>query len=197
MFSWKTGTLAYTLTGLQLLILPVLFYKLININQMLFGFTFLSIAIIKAKEKPSVLGGIFTMLIGLAYFMGTTTTIGLTILWPLSIVLFLGTCFVEFFMKLGPLNAKAKALIVVPMATIGFNLLLAIAGYNPLLAINWNKWMTSFGYVAVAILCWVTVFQVGGWEPFKKKTNLVINLMAISAVLLSFLAMGQGSLFQW
>ena len=192
MFSWKTGNLAPTLIGLWYVLLPLLMSKAINISLMLFGFTFLSISLIRAKSKPTVLGSVFCMLIGLSYFLGMMNTIPDATLWTMSLALFALTLVFELdIFKFGPTNARAKILTIVPLAVIGFTLLLALVGYNPLLSIQWTstRWIINLNYVSVLVLCWVSVLDYAGWRPFKNHTVLVMNLMALLAVVLSVVSM--------
>lgn len=198
MFGWKTGNIGSTLIGLWYLILPFLASQSMNQSMMLFGFTFLAIGIVRASSRPTVLGCVSAMLIGLAYFFGLTGGIGGTILWPLSIALFALVAVFEFgIIRFGPANAKAKILLIVPLAVMGFTLLLGFAGYNPMIRINWSAWMITFNYLAVMMFCWIYVLDVASWRPFKGRTTLILNLMALTAVGLSVLGMAQGSLFQW
>lgn len=192
MFSWKTGNLAPSIIGVWYILLPLIMSKAVNISLMLFGFTFLSIALVRAKSKPTVLGSVFCMLIGLSYFFGMMTNIADATLWTLSLGMFALTLVFELdIFKFGPANARAKILTIVPLAVIGFTLLIALAGYNPMLSIQWTstRWIINLNYVAVALFCWINVLDYAGWRPFKGRTVLVMNLMAFVAVALSVVSM--------
>lgn len=195
MFSYKLGTLGPTLIGLSYLILPFLLSQAINVGLVLFGLTFLSIGLIKARSKPTVLGCIFAMLIGLSFFFNTMTTIGTSILWTVSLLLFVGVLIFELHIfKFGPSNASAKSLLIVPLAILGFSYLLAFAGYNPMISINWNVWMITFNYLAVMLFCWISVLEVGGYRPFGKDTPKYATTIALISVILVALSFLQGTM---
>ena len=195
MFNWKSGNIAPTIIGFWFLVLPLLLYKAIDTRIMLLGFTFLSIAIVRASSKPTVLGALFSAFIGLSYFFGFMTNINPAIMWTLSLVLFALVCVFEFgIFKFGPTNAKAKTLSNLPLGIIGFALLLGMLGYNPSLAFQWSQWMIAFFYMAVMLFCWIYVLSEAGWQPFKTRTTLLLNLLAFVAVGLSILGMMQGTL---
>ena len=195
MFNWKNGNIAPTIIGFWFLVLPLLLYKAVDTRVMLLGFTFLSIAIVRASKNPTVLGALFSALIGLAYFFGFMSTINPAIMWSMSLVCFALVCIFEFgIFKIGPTNAKAKALSILPLGIMGFALLLGAVGYNPALAFNWTQWMIAFFYSAVMLFCWIYVLQQAGWQPFKTRTTLLMNLLAFVAVGLSILGMMQGTL---
>ncbi len=195
LFGWKTGNIAPTLIGLWFIILPLVMFQAIDMRIMLLGFTFLSIAIVRVSTKPTILASLFSSFIGLAYFFGFLINMNPAIMWTLSIVLFGAVCIFEFdIFKFGPTNAKAKSLAILPLGIMGFALILGMLGYNPLLAFNWGQWMIAFFYFAVMVFCCIYVFDLAGWQPFKKRTVLCMNLLAIVAVGLSVLGMLQGTL---
>lgn len=198
MFRWKTANLGLTIVGLWYLILPWLATRAMNQSMMLFGFTFVAISLVTARTKPTVLGCLFAMLIGISYFFGIAGSIGGTILWPLSIILFGATLVFELgIVKFGPTNAKAKVLTIVPLAVMGFSIFLGLVGYNPLVIFNWTYWMISLNYLSIMMFAWIYILDYAGWRPFKNRTPMVMNLLAITAVALSVLGMAQGSLFAW
>jgi hypothetical protein len=195
MFNWKTGNIAPTIIGIWFLLLPLLLYQAVDTRIMLLGFTFLGIAIVRASSSPTVLGALFSALIGLAYFFGFMSNISPAIMWTLSIVLFALVCIFEFrIFSFGPSNAKAKALSILPLGIMGFSLLLGAVGYNPALSFQWSQWMIAFFYVSVMLFCWIYVLEEAGWKPFKTRTTLLLNLLAFVAVGLSILGMMQGTL---
>jgi hypothetical protein len=210
MLSWKSGNLGLTFLGVWYMLLAFMSPNKYGVpgistvaNQGLFSFgiMFFSVALINAKSKPTVLGSLFAMLIGLSYFMGFMTTVNITILWTLSLALFAGTLVFEFdIFKFGPSGGKAKLLTIVPPAIIGFSLVLALFGYNPMVHFNWNYWMSALNLVAVTALCWLYVWDYV--TPKRKQIlgmtiNTWLNLLAFLAVALSLLGVAQGSLFAW
>lgn len=195
MFNWKNGNIAPTIIGIWFLLLPLALYKAVDARIMLLGFTFLSIAIVRASSSPTVLGALFSAFIGLAYFFAFVGNISETVMWTLSIGLFAAVCIFEFrIFSFGPSNAKAKLLSIIPLAIMGFSLLLGVVGYNPALAFNWSQWMIAVFYVSVMLFCWIYVLEQVGWKPFKARTTLLQNLLAFVAVGLSILGMMQGTL---
>jgi len=200
MLNWKTGVLGFTLLGIWYIILPFL-GGAINQSMVLFGFTFLASGIVLANSRPTVLGALFAALIGMSYFMMVATAISSAILWTLSIVLFLGVLVFELgIYKLGPSSADAKALTIIPMALLGFSVLLGIAGYNPTIFFTWtgNSWAIALNYVAVMLFAWLHVLNYAGYKPLGKNTMLWMVIMAVVAVGLSLLGIAEGwGLFQW
>jgi hypothetical protein len=208
MFNWSAGNLGLSLLGVWYMLLAFMSPKTYGVpsviyspNQglLLFGLMFFAISLVNSVPRPTVLGAVFTMLIGLSYFMGwIVTSISPVILWTLSIVLFLGVLVEEFgIFKIGPSDSKAKILTIVPLAIIGFSLVLALFGYNPLVKFNWNYTLSAVNLLAVTVLCWLYVLDYAGWRPFKGKTNMWLNVIAIGAVALSVIGMYQGALFAW
>jgi hypothetical protein len=207
MLSWKSGNLGLTILGLWYMVLAFLTpaqYGVPTINYspnqgiLLFGIMFLSISLVNAKSRPTMFGSVFAMLIGLCYFMGLMTGINPAILWTLSLALFAGVLVFELdIVKFGPTNIKAKMLTIVPLAIIGFSLILALVGYNPVIKFNWNYWMSALNLLSVMILSWLYVFEYIGYKPLKGRTNLWLNILALLAVVLSLIGVAQGSLFAW
>lgn len=199
MFQWKTANLAPTLLGLWYLIVPWVFTQAINQTMAIFGFTFLSVGIIKAKPRPTVLASLFSALIGIGYVLTLMTTMPLEVLWMITLGLFALVLVFEFdVFKFGPTNAKAKVLTVVPLTLLGFCIVLGLAGYNPYITFNFADYpLVCLNYLAVMAFCWLYVLDYAGYKPFKARTNTWLNAMALIAVLLSLVGMYQGSLFQY
>jgi len=201
MLSWKTGVLGFTLIGLWYIALPFLGGGAINQSMVLFGFTFLASGLVLANPRPTVLGALFAALIGMSYFMMVATGINAAILWTLSIALFAAVLVFELgIFKFGPTNTHAKALTIIPMALLGFSVLLGIAGYNPTISFTWTgtSWALALNYVAVMLFAWLHVLNYAGYRPLGKNTMLWMVIMAVVAVGLSMLGIAQGwGLFQW
>lgn len=198
MLRWKTVNLGLTILGVWYLILPWLATRAMNQSMMIFGFTFVAISLVTARAKPTVFGCLFAMLIGIGYFFGIVGNIGGTILWPLSIGLFVATLVFELgILKFGPTNARAKVLTIVPLAIMGFSILLGLVGYNPLVVFNWNNWMISLNYLCIMLFSWIYILDNAGYQPFHKRTAFIMNALALTAVGLSVVGMAQGSLFAW
>ena len=200
MLQWKTGNFAPTILGLWYIIVPFLAgAKTMNQAMAVFGFTFLSIGIINAKSKPTVLASLFSALIGISYVFSMMTTVSSAILWSVSIILFLLVLVFEFdIFKFGPTSSSAKVMTIIPLALLGFSIILGLAGYNPFIKFDFtHKMLVGLNYLAVMVFCWLYVFDYAGYRPFKAKTNTWMNIMALAAVLLSLVGVYQGSLFQW
>jgi len=201
MLNWKTGVLGFTLIGIWYIILPFLGGGGINQSMVLFGFTFLASGLVLANPRPTVLGALFAALIGMSYFMMVSTAINAAILWTLSIALFAAVLVFELgIFKFGPTNTHAKALTIIPMALLGFSVLLGIAGYNPTISFTWtgNSWALALNYVAVMVFAWLHVLSYAGYSPLGKKTMLWMVIMAVIAVGLSLIGVAEGwGLFQW
>jgi hypothetical protein len=197
MLSWKAANIGPTLIGFWYLVLPWLATKSMDQSMMLFGFTFLSIGLIRARSKPTVLGCLFAMFIGLAYFFTFANFISMAALWIVSLVLFAMVLVFELgIFKFGPTNAKAKVLTIVPLAVLSFSLLLGVAGYNPLIHFNWTSaTLIAINYIAIMLFGFLYVLDYAGWRPLGSKTGTWLNLLAIAAVALSAIGLAQGSLF--
>jgi len=200
MFNWKSGNLAPTVLGFACVIATLLSGKNIGLYQstLQFGLTFIAIAIIMAKGSPTVFGSLFTMLMGISYFFTFFTNIADAALWTVTLALFAAVVIFEFgIFSYGPHNSKAKVLIAVPLSIVAFALLLGIAGYGTY-AFNWTtKLYLSLGYVAVMVYCWLKVFDIGGYKPFKGKTYFWLNILGIAGSVLIFLSIYQQGLLPW
>ncbi len=209
MLSWKSGNLGLTILGLWYMLLAFMsptHYGVPGIstaaNQGIFtfGIMFFTVALINAKARPTILGSLFTMLIGLSYFMGFVATMNIAILWTLSLGLFALVLVFEFdIFKIGPSGNKAKLLTIVPLAVIGFSLVLGLAGYGPI-RFNWNFPLSALNLVAVLALSWLYVWDYIGSshkQILGMTMNTWLNITALLAVVLSLLGVAQGSLFAW
>jgi hypothetical protein len=198
MFGWKTGNLALTVIALFYLVIPIwrtLTTRGVPLDQgmVIFGMTFLCVSLVKAKASPTVLGGVFTAVLGISYMMLVMTSVSASVLWITSILLFVATLVFEIgIFKFGPSNSKAKALTLVPLTFIGFSIILALVGYNPVVVINWKYWTIALSYLATMVFCWLYVLDYAGWEVFKSKTGRWMTVMAVVAVAFSVLGMLQG-----
>lgn len=192
MTSWKSGNLGLLLIALTYLAVPFLFGKPLGQTSILFGLTWLCVALVKAKSSPTVLGSFFTALLGLSYFLTVLTTADAW-LWTASLAFTALTFVFELgLFKFGPSNAKAKVLTVVPVLLLGFYILLGFAGQNTRLLINWNNWGIAVSYVALMVYSFLFTFDEAGYRPFKGKTTLYMNIMAIAVLLLAILGIMQG-----
>lgn len=194
MFNWKSGNLAPTVLGLSCVIatlLAVFAGKSLTLYQttLQFGFTFIAVAIIMAKGSPTVFGSIFTMLLGISYFFSYFTNIADAILWTTTLSLFALVAIFEFgIFSYGPHNSKAKVLIAVPLSIVAFALLLGVAGYGTY-AFNWTtKLYLSLGYIAIMVYCWLKVFDIASYRPFKGKTYFWLNIIGIAGAALIFIS---------
>jgi hypothetical protein len=204
MLSWKAGNLGITILGIWYILLPWLTGQGMNNVSFqgwtLFGITFLGISLVRSNTKPSVVGSLATMLIGLSYFFGFMHTFNTAILWTFSLLMFIVTLLWELdIVNLGPQNVKAEVLLIVPLAVLGFGFGLGLAGYNPMIHFDWSQhfWFIGLNYLAVFVFCWMYVFDVAGWRPMGKHTIAILGALAILAVVLSVFGLYQGALFAW
>jgi hypothetical protein len=209
MLSWKSGNLGLTVLGLWYMLLAFMspthfgvpgISTVANQGIFTFGIMFFTVALINAKARPTVLGSLAAMLIGLSYFMGFVATMNIAVLWMLSLGLFALVLVFEFdVFKFGPSGNKAKLLTIVPLAVIGFSLLLGLAGYGPI-RFNWGYPLSAFNLVAVLALSWLYVWDYvgsGRRQILGMSMNTWLNVTALLAVVLSLLGVAQGSLFSW
>jgi hypothetical protein len=160
MLSWHEGNLGPTLLGFWYIMLPWLSgYGTNNPSFQgwtLFGVTFLSISLIRSKAKPTLIGSLATMLIGLGYFFGFMHTFNAAILWTFSLAMFAVVLVWELgIIHFGPANLKAEVLLIVPLAVLGFAFAMGLAGQNPLVQFNWTQryWFIGLNYLAVMLFC--------------------------------------------
>jgi len=194
MVNWKSGNIGPLLIAATFLLIPFLMgiKVLQTTSNILFGLTFLCIALIRAKPSPTVIGSFFTALLGLAYFMTVMTTADAW-LWMASLFFVAITVVFEIgLFKFGPSNSKAKVLTIIPVTLLGFYILLGIAGQNPKITFNWNVWGVALSYIALMVFCFLYTFDYAGYKPFKAKTVLYMNIMAIAVLGLQVLGLMQG-----
>lgn len=204
--SWKSGNLGLTILGVWLAVLAFMspnrggvpgINTVANEGIFAMGIMFLSVALINAKSRPTVLGSLFTMMIGLCYFMGFVSNMNIAILWTLSLGLFALVLVFELdIFKFGPSSNKAKLLTVVPLAIVGFTLLLGFFGYGPL-TFNWTYWMTAVYQFAIMVFCWLYVWDYVASSHRKllgMSMNNWLNILPLLAVALSLLSVGQGTI---
>jgi hypothetical protein len=205
MFSWKAGNLGITLLGIWYVLLPWLAGQGINNPSFqgwtLFGLTFISISLVRSGTRPTVIGSLATMLIGLSYFFGFMHTFNPAILWSFSLLMFVAVLAWELgFVHIGPSNVKTEVLLIVPLACLGFAYAMALFGFNPMLSFTWtsDSWFVGLNYLAVMLFCWIYVFNVAGWKPLGKRTIMWLGALAIIAIVLSFFGLSQTlHLFAW
>ena len=198
LFNTKDGNLGISLMALFYILFPFLLSGL-DYSTLIFGIMFLTVAIIRAKGRISVIGGLAAAFIGIIYFIASVNAMNINTLWTLTLV-FAAIFFVfEFgFIKYGPTTSKAKAFAIIPLALLSFSLILAFIGYNPYIRIDWNRIWSALNYLCVLLVSLLAMLQISGWNVIgKKNTNKYILIFALGAVATAFLGTYQGTLFQW
>ena len=194
----QNANLGFTLMGLFYLIFPFLLSSL-DYSTVIFGIMFLTIAIIRAKTRISVIGGLAAAFIGIIYFMASVNAMNIDTLWMLALIL--AAIFFIFelgFLKFGPTTSKAKAFAIIPLALLSFSLILGFIGYNPYIVIDWNRIWSALNYLCVLLVSLLGMLQIAGWNVIgKKNTNKWLLIFALGAVATAFLGTYQGTLFQW
>ena len=198
MFNTKNANLGFTLLGIFYIIFPMLLSAL-DYSTLIFGIMFLTVAIVRAKTRISVIGGLSAAFIGIIYFMASTNIMSLDMLWTLTLVFAVIFFIFELgFFKYGPVTSKARAFAVIPLALLAFSLILAFIGYNPYIIINWNNLWSALNYLCVLLVSLLGLLQITGWNVLgKQNTNKWILIFALGAVATAFLGTYQGTLFQW
>jgi hypothetical protein len=198
MFKWQNANLGFTLLGLFYLVAPWLSSGVFNTITAMFGMMFLSIGILRAKVRVSVLGALFASFLGICYFFGSVALMDITLLWGMTIVLFIGFLIVEMgFFKVGPTTKSAKAFVIVPLSLLSFSLILAFLGKNPVLTINWNQMVVAINYLAVLLFSLFSMLDLGGWRVMGASTDKWIMVFAVAAIGTAVLGIYQGSLWMW
>ena len=194
----QNANLGFTLMGLFYLIFPFLLSSL-DYSTVIFGIMFLTIAVIRAKSRISVIGGLAAAFIGIIYFMASISAMNIDTLWTLTLIL--AAIFFIFelgFLKFGPTTSKAKAFAIIPLALLSFSLILGFIGYNPYIVIDWDRIWSALNYLCVLLVSLLGMLQIAGWNVIgKKNTNKWLLIFALGAVATAFLGTYQGTLFQW
>ena len=194
----QNANLGFTLMGLFYLLFPFLLSGL-DYSTAIFGIMFLTIAIIRAKSRITVIGGLAAAFIGIIYFMASVNAMNIDTLWTLTLIL--AAIFFIFelgFLKYGPTTSRAKAFAIIPLALLSFSLILAFIGYNPYIVIDWNRIWSALNYLCVLLVSLLGMLQIAGWNVIgKKSTNKWLLIFALGAVATAFLGTYQGTLFQW
>jgi hypothetical protein len=200
MLDWRKGNFAPTVIGLASSVIPLLAGKNITLYQgtIMFGLAFIAVGLIKTKGSPTIIGALCTALLGLTYFFRAFTNLPDATLWIVAILLFAITLIFEFdVFKFGPSSSQARMFIVIPLATVGFAILLGIAGLTTY-TFNWKTGLyLSLSYIATMLFCWISVFDLGGYKPFKTKTVFWCNVLGIVAALFLAVSIYQQGLLPW
>ena len=194
----EDANLGFTLMGLFYLIFPFLLSSL-DYSTIIFGIMFLTIAIIRAKTRISVIGGLAAAFIGIIYFMASVNAMDIDTLWTLALILAAIFFILELgFLKYGPTTSKAKAFAIIPLALLSFSLILGFIGYNPYIVIDLDRIWSALNYLCVLLVSLIGMLQIAGWNVIgKENTNKWLLIFALGAVATAFLGTYQGTLFQW
>jgi hypothetical protein len=215
MFKWRNANFAPSALGIANIILPIMaavtaqFGKAISETTLIFGILFFCIGLLRSKPQPTVLASVFTALIGVTWVLTVMGLISTLLLTILSFFLFILIVVFELGLKIGPQSGQAKGLLIIPMFFLAFTLILAFPGLNQFVhfSVFWttrlaqNPFTTTvtlnyiivlFSYIATLLFCWIYIFDFAGWEVFKSKTYLWMNLLALTAIALSLIAWIQG-----
>lgn len=196
--NYKKGNLGATLLALVYLIFPWFNTGTLDPTIAIFGLMFLTIAVMRAKPKNSVISGLCQAFIGIIYLFAITGIIPVATLWTLTLVLAAIFFILELgFVKFGPTTSKADAFQIVPLTLLAFGLIVSILGYSTLFVIDWQNTLVALNYVAILLFCLLSLLQVAGWNIAGKSTNTWIMVFAIAAIATLVLGTTQGTLWQW
>ena len=188
MFKWNSKSFAPSLLGVWFIIYPWFTKGVLTPETAIFGFTFFAIGLISAGTKaPTLIASLLTAFLGINYFLYSMNAITSPMLWTFSMIMFAVVLVFEFgIFKIGPSTVQAKDLAIVPLTLLGFAILLGLAGINPYITINWNRYiLVGISYLALMVFCFLFVFERVGYRPFGKNTVTWLNIMAIATVALT------------
>jgi hypothetical protein len=198
LFKWQNANLGFTLLGLFYLVFPWFTSGVFDTVTAMFGMMFLSIALLRAKASVSVLGALFAAFLGICYFFGSIAIIDTTLLWGMTVLLFIGFLIFEMgFFKVGPTTKSAKAFVIVPLSLLSFSLILAFVGKNPVLTINWSNMIVAINYLAVLLFSLFSMLDLGRWRVMGASTDKWIMLFAVAAIATAVLGVYQGTMWSW
>jgi hypothetical protein len=199
LIDYKNANLASFLLGIFYVLFPWFSSGQLNETTAIFGFMFLTIAIMRAKKSNTVLGGLCQAFIGVIYLFALAGLVDMTILWFFSIALLLIFFVLELgFVKFGPITPHADAFQIVPLTILVVGLLLSMIGYSTLFTIPWQaNLLVSLNYVAIFMFSLLSMFQLAGWNIGGRSTNTWIMLFAAIAVITAVVGTYQGTLWQW
>ena len=198
LLNYRNANLGAFLLGIFYLIFPWMTSGVLDETTAIFGLMFLTISIMRAKGSNTVIGGLCQAFIGISYFLAIANIINIATLWTLTLILAAIFFVMELgFIRFGPVTKKADAFQLVPFTLLSFILLLSIAGYSPVLRIDWNNTLVAINYVAIFLFSALSMLQLAGWNVAGKNTNQWLMIFAIVAIGTALFGTYQGTLWQW
>ena len=198
LFSYKKATLGPMLMALVYILVPWFSQGAINETLAIFGIMWLMIAVMRAKGKNTVLGGLTVGFIGVIYIFAIANIINLAQLWTFTLLLTGAFFILEMgFVKLGKITQKSDAFQLVPLTIMSFTLIAGIAGYTSLIIFNAADMMGAINYIGLMLFCILSMLQVAGWNIMGKNTNMWITIFAVAVAATAFLQAYGISMFQW
>lgn len=196
LLSTKTVSLGLFILALYFAVVTILLLGFVDYTNLMLGLTLMTCAILNAKKTPLVLSGVLVGLVGLTNFLAMGNVLPLNTAWIITLICVIVVFAFEIFgWKLGKASKQAKNAIIVPTLSLFFMFLLALTGLNPMLYVDWStQLMKALFYVTLMFFTGLLSFQFLGWSVLKKKQGLWIAILAVLAVVISFVGVYQGSL---
>ena len=195
-FSTKTGNIALVLAGAYFCAVSLVLSGVIDYPNMILGLTFIGVAIINARGSPAVVSGLLVGFLGLVNLLAIANVLPISFAWVFAAVCALGIAILEFGgVKFGKISQKAKIAVVIPMMSLFFMFVLAIAGVNPALTVDWAAEPMKFiNYIALMLLTGFLSFDLLGWRLLKKNHGIWLTALGVICVVTSFMGVYQGTL---
>jgi len=196
LLSTKTGNIGLLVMGIYFCGINLLLTGTIDFVNMTVGLTFIAIAVMNAKPSPTVISGLLTGFLGLNTLLSITNVLPRDLAQIIALACAIGIFLFEFGgVKIGKSSKKAKVAIVIPIMALFFMFILAIAGVNPTLSVDWSTELMKFlNYIALMFLTGLMAFDLLGWRIAKKNHGLWVTALAVISVLTSFMGIYQGTL---
>jgi len=192
----KRSSLGLLAVGVYFALIPLIMLGSIDYPNLILGLTFVACALITAHEKPLVLSGLMVSFIGIVNLLAISNVFSIDSAWMLAAICVVILFLFEFTsLKFGKATAQAKYAVLIPMTSLFLMFLLALAGWNPVLYVDYaTQLMKWLNYVALMFLTGVMSFEALGWKLMKKNQGLWIAVLALFAIVTSFVGAYSGTL---
>lgn len=196
LLSTKTGNVGLLGVGLYFLLINIVFTGAIDYPNAILGLTFIAVAVILAKPKPLVLSGLVVGFLGVTNLLTIANVFPIDTAWMLSAVFAVIVLILELGnMKIGKASKAAQSVIVIPLLSLFFLFILAFAGLNPALSVDFaTNPLKAFNYICLMLLTGVMAIERLGWKLLKKNQGIWLTVFALAAIVTSFMGVAQGSL---
>lgn len=196
LLSTKTGNVGLLGVGLYFLLINIVFTGAIDYPNAILGLTFIAVAVILAKPKPLVLSGLVVGFLGLTNLLTIANVFPIDTAWMLSAVFAIIVLVLELGnMKIGKAAKLAQSVVVIPLLSLFFMFILAFAGLNPALSVDFAiAPLKAFNYICLMLLTGVMAIDRLGWKLLKNNQGMWLTVFALAAIVTSFLGVAQGSL---